>query len=310
MKDEIFAKIDTSKGLILIELFFDKTPVTVANFIGLAEGLIKNEVKKDGVPFYDNLKFHRVIPDFMIQGGCPKGSGTGDPGYKFDDEFHPDLKHSKPGVLSMANSGPGTNGSQFFITHTATPWLDGKHTIFGQVIEGQQIVDIIEQDDLINTVLIVRNGDKAKKFNALKLFNEFIDSFTLIQEESKKKEIEKLNRLTEGCEKTKNGLNYKITLKNDGLKPIKGQTVKVHYKGMLLDETVFDSSYDRNQPIEFKIGLGQVIPGWDQGIILLGIGEEATFIIPSELGYGSSGAGGVIPPNATLVFEVKLLAIS
>jgi len=137
------ATFDTDKGTIRIELFDDKTPKTVANF----EKLVAKK-------FYDGLVFHRVIPDFMVQGGCPDGRGTGGPGYKFEDEFHPSLKHDGPGVLSMANAGPNTNGSQFFITHVATPWLDGKHSVFGKVIEGQDVVDAIKQGDTMKTVTI------------------------------------------------------------------------------------------------------------------------------------------------------------
>lgn len=137
------ATIETNRGTIKLELFADKTPKTVANFEKLA---------KQG--FYNGLKFHRVIPDFMVQTGCPKGTGTGDAGYKFADEFHPDLKHKGPGVVSMANAGPNTNGSQFFITHVATPWLDGKHSVFGQVIQGQDIVNAIQQGDQMTKVVV------------------------------------------------------------------------------------------------------------------------------------------------------------
>ena len=170
MENGIYAKFNTSKGSILVKLTHDLTPGTVGNFVALAEGNMENKVKPQGQKFYDGLTFHRVIPDFMIQGGCPKGTGTGDPGYKFDDEFHPSLKHDRPGVLAMANSGPATNGSQFYITHVPTSWLDGKHTVFGHVVEGQDIVDAVAQDDNLDAVEIIRVGEEAEKWNAIEAF--------------------------------------------------------------------------------------------------------------------------------------------
>jgi len=168
----LYALLQTSKGEILLQLEFEKTPLTVANFVGLAEGKIPNKAKPDGTPFYDGMKFHRVIKDFMIQGGDPNGNGSGGPGYSFKDECRDDLKHTGPGILSMANAGPGTNGSQFFITHKETAWLNGKHTIFGHVVEGQDVVNAIAQNDIIEKVKIIRKGKAAKKFKALKTFNE------------------------------------------------------------------------------------------------------------------------------------------
>jgi len=173
MKDGLYAKFNTSKGDILVNLEYQKTPGTVGNFVALAQGNLENSVKKQGEPYYNGLKFHRVIPDFMIQGGCPLGTGTGNPGYKFEDEFHPDLKHDKPGILSMANAGPGTNGSQFFITHIPTDWLDGKHTVFGNVIEGQNIVDSIGQGDVLETLEIIAVGSDAEAFQAVEAFRSF-----------------------------------------------------------------------------------------------------------------------------------------
>ena len=307
MKEGIYAKIKTNQGDILLTLHYKKTPGTVANFVGLSEGKIDNSFKSKNEPFYDGIKFHRVIPEFMIQTGCPQGTGTGDPGYKFDDEFHPDLKHDKPGILSMANSGKATNGSQFFITHIPTEWLDNKHTVFGEVIEGQNVVNDIKEDDIINSIEIIRIGDEADSWDASLSFTEFKskkdnDLTDLIE---KNKQI--IEKISKGYSETDSGLRYTILSKGDGVSPNKGDMVKVHYKGQLLDKTVFDSSYKRNEPIEFKIGIGQVIPGWDEGLMLLNKGDKARFVIPSHLAYGESGAGGVIPPNATLVFEVELL---
>tara|TARA_B110000438_G_scaffold120138_1_gene117251 strand:- start:2807 stop:3730 length:924 start_codon:yes stop_codon:yes gene_type:complete len=307
MKEGVYAKIVTSKGDLLLSLHYKLTPGTVANFVGLVEGKLDNTFKSKGEPFYNGLKFHRVIPDFMIQAGCPQGTGTGDPGYKFDDEFHPDLKHDKPGILSMANSGKATNGSQFFITHIPTEWLDNKHTVFGEVVEGQQIVNLIQQNDIMSSVEILREGNEACDWNAIEAFNEFKNKKDKELEDLISKENDIIKEISKGFKETKSGLKYIILKKGDGLKPSTGDLVKVHYKGQLLDQTVFDSSYKRNQPIEFKVGEGQVIPGWDEGIMLLDKGDKARFIIPSNLAYGSSGAGGVIPPNATLIFEVELI---
>jgi len=309
MQEGIYARFTTSKGQILVQLTHDKTPGTVGNFVALAEGNLENSAKPQGTPYYDGLKFHRVITDFMIQGGCPLGTGTGDPGYKFDDEFVSELKHDGPGVLSMANAGPGTNGSQFFITHTATPWLDGKHTVFGKVVEGQEVVDGIAQDEVIETLVIERVGDAAQNWNAVEAFRVFENARAKREEEAKKAAQEALDKLAAGFDQTDSGLRYKIIQKGSGVQAEKGKSVSVHYEGSLDNGQVFDSSYRRKDPITFTLGIGQVIQGWDEGIALLHEGDKARFVIPSYLGYGERGAGGVIPPNATLVFDVELVKV-
>lgn len=309
MQDGLYAKFNTSKGEILVALEYKKTPGTVGNFVALAEGDLENKVKPQGTPYYDGLKFHRVIPDFMIQGGCPQGTGTGNPGYQFDDEFHPDLKHDAPGVLSMANAGPGSNGSQFFITHIETPWLDNNHTVFGKVVSGQEVVDAIVQGDKIETLEIVRVGSEAEAFNAVESFRNFEGSREKRLAEEKNAAEAALDKIAAGFMKTESGLRYQIIQEGNGVKAEKGKTVSVHYKGQLSDGTVFDSSYKRNEPIDFPLGMGQVISGWDEGIQLLKVGDKARFVIPSHLGYGSRGAGGVIPPNATLIFDVELMGV-
>ena len=309
LEDGMYAKINTTKGEILIKLEHEKTPLTVASFVGLAEGTLKNNKKEAGTPYYDGLKFHRVIADFMIQGGCPDGNGMGDPGYKFADEFHPELKHDKGGVLSMANSGPTTNGSQFFITHKETPWLDGKHSVFGHVVEGMDVVNAIAQDDVMNSVTIVREGAAAKAFDANSVFETAQAEIEKANASKAEKAAEAMKKLTEGATTTESGLAYFMIKEGEGEQVKAGKTVSVHYTGKLADGTKFDSSHDRNAPIEFPLGEGRVIPGWDEGIALLKVGGKATFIIPPHLAYGARGAGGVIPPNATLIFEVELMEV-
>eukprot|EP01096_Ripella_sp_DP13-Kostka_P006515 TRINITY_DN2336_c0_g1_i1.p1 TRINITY_DN2336_c0_g1~~TRINITY_DN2336_c0_g1_i1.p1 ORF type:complete len:311 (-),score=-37.80 TRINITY_DN2336_c0_g1_i1:109-1041(-) len=309
MENGIYAKFNTSKGSILVKLAHDLTPGTVGNFVALAEGNMENKVKPQGQKFYDGLTFHRVIPDFMIQGGCPKGTGTGDPGYKFDDEFHPSLKHDRPGVLAMANSGPASNGSQFYITHVPTSWLDGKHTVFGHVIEGQDVVDAVAQGDNLDAVEIIRVGEEAQKWNAIEAFIS-LKGARLKRDAALKAESEaKMEQLAAGFDKTDSGLRYKMIQKGEGKKAEAGKTVAVHYEGSLENGKVFDSSYPRKKPIEFRLGQGQVIEGWDEGIALLQVGDKARFVIPSDLAYGAAGAGGVIPPHATLIFDVELMDV-
>ncbi|MEO6098477.1 MAG: peptidylprolyl isomerase [Fibrobacteria bacterium] len=310
----LYAEFFTPKGKILAQLEFEKTPLTVTNFVGLAEGA-KSSNKPKGTRFYDGLTFHRVIPEFMIQGGDPQGNGTGGPGYQFADEFDSTLKHDRPGILSMANSGPGTNGSQFFITHLPTPHLDGKHTVFGSVVTGQDVVNAVVVGTPMDSVRIRRIGPKAKKFKAdeAAFQSQIKKSADLAAAKNKKADAErkKMEAATEELLKkataTPSGLKYIITRPGAGGQPAKGASVKVHYAGRLTDGKEFDNSLKRGQPLDFRVGTGIVIPGWDEGIMLMQKGEKRTLIIPSNLAYGPEGRPPVIPQNATLIFDVELV---
>ena len=309
--DGIFAKIETTQGTIVIELNYKKTPITVANFITLAEGTNPYVAAAyKGKHFFDTLKFHRVISDFMIQGGDPLGNGSGDPGYKFNDEIT-DLKHDSPGILSMANSGPNTNGSQFFITHKATPHLDGKHTVFGKVVSGMDVVNKIKQDYLMLKVTIIRTGAEAKKFNAVKVFSGPMEASKIAaQKEAKEREVKNAAALKEfqDGKTTASGLKYIVIKEGTGEKPVASSNVKVHYAGTLVDGTEFDSSIKRGEPIDFN--LNQVIPGWTEGLQLMTEGSKYKFYIPYNLAYGERAMGGVIPAKSDLIFEVELLKIN
>ena len=309
----LYAQIATDKGNMVLRLEYQKVPMTVGNFVALAEGKMKNDKKAAGVPYYDGLNFHRVIPQFMIQGGCPLGNGSAGPGYQFDDEIDPTLRHDGPGVLSMANAGPGTNGSQFFITHKETPWLDGKHTVFGKIVEGMDVVNAIAGNDKMNKVTIIRVGDDAEKFDGIKAFNGKAEAALKAKAEATKNARASFDKFVKekfpNAKKTSSGLHYIIEKEGTGVQATAGKNVSVHYTGTLADGTKFDSSYDRNQPLPFVLGQGQVIKGWDEGIALLKVGGKAKLIIPSDLGYGERGAGGVIPPNATLIFDTELVDV-
>ena len=350
----IFANIVTNKGTIVVQLEYQKTPITVANFISLVEGknTFVTDEKLKGKPFYNGLKFHRVIKDFMIQGGDPAGNGSGGPGYSFKDEFT-DLKHSKGGILSMANSGPATNGSQFFITHKETPWLDGKHTVFGQVTQGMDVVNKIEQNDVITKVTITRKGTLASKFDAVKIFSDYyankaedakkqaaIDAENrakqaAIQAENKRIYLEKYSNVIKEkaaylaatkatATTTASGLQYALLKKGTDVKPVAGSTIYFYYAGYFEDGTLFDSNYadvarnfgqfnqaraDQNgyQPFPFEAGKKEgMIPGFLEGLSLMNIGDRMLLFLPAKLAYGERGAGGVIPPNANLVFELEI----
>jgi FKBP-type peptidyl-prolyl cis-trans isomerase len=317
--DGIYAKIETNKGNIYLTLEYKKTPMTVANFVGLAEGTIKNTARAEGVPFYDGLKFHRVISNFMIQGGDPQGNGMGGPGYSFPDETDSTLKHSGPGILSMANSDPPgskqpysnkgkTNGSQFFITHVATPWLDGLHTVFGHVVSGQDVVNNIAQNDTMRRVIILRKGKDAEAFDAPAVFEK---EKKAIEERSAAKEKafwEEIEKMFANAKITASGLKYIVEKEGTGASPSATSNVTVHYTGKFLNGNIFDSSVQRGQPASFN--LNQVIPGWTEGLQLMKEGGKSIFLIPPHLGYGANGFAGVIPPNATLIFEVELIKVN
>ena len=319
LEDGIYAKVSTNKGEIQLQLTYDQTPVTVANFVSLAEGTnTQVDSIHSGKPYYDGLIFHRVIQDFMIQGGDPTGTGQGGPGYRFDDEIVPELKHDGPGVLSMANAGPGTNGSQFFITHKETPWLDGKHTVFGRVSKGQSVVDSIAQNDTIIGVTIIRKGRDAKKFDAATTF----ENYFLEKDKVKNDKRDALVALEQSATYTDSGLGVVITTKGDGEAVSTDKTVMTHYAvyfedGRLLDTSLADvarayNMYNPNrpyQPIPARVDAdAQMITGFKEGLRLLSVGDKATLYLPYELAYGANGGRG-IPPQTNLIFEVEVVGL-
>lgn len=311
--DGLYAIMKTNRGDIVLRLEYEKAPMTVANFVGLAEGTLEPLVRR-GQPYYDGLTFHRVVQDFVIQGGDPQGTGRGGPGYKFPDEIT-DLKHDSAGILSMANAGPDTNGSQFFITHRATPHLDGKHTVFGRVIHGLDVVDAIQQGDTITSLTIIRKGEKAEAFRPNQaMFDRLVQEASQRRQEQserrKQEDLAAVSRRWPDARVTSSGLRYLVRSSGRGPTPTRGQNISVHYEGRLLNDQVFDSSYRRNEPIQFSVGTGRVIPGWDEGLLGMRVGEKRTLIIPPNLGYGAEGAGGVIPPDAWLIFDVELVSIN
>jgi peptidylprolyl isomerase len=338
LPDGLYAEIVTSKGTIVAALEFEKTPVTVANFVTLAEG--KNAFVTENLrnkPFYNGLKFHRVLADFMIQGGDPLGTGSGDAGYKFKDEIT-DLRHDSPGILSMANSGPGTNSSQFFITHVPTPWLDGKHTVFGHVVEkGMETVNKIIQGDTIVSITIIRKGQAAKKFDAAKVFTDYSNNSTNDVKQVEKEYADQYKTVIADkvaffeenkskATKSPTGLQYIILEKGTGKKPAAGTSIYIHYAGFFENGTLFDSSIESTskdfgkfdesrkaqggyEPLAFQAGRKEgMIPGFIEGLEKMSFGDKALLFIPANLAYGEAGVGnGLIPPNTPLIFEITIM---
>jgi peptidylprolyl isomerase len=319
--DGMYAKFETNRGTIYTQLEFQQMPMTVANFVGLAEGSMKNSVRPEGKPYYDSIKFHRIIPGFMIQGGCPKGNGSGDPGYSFEDEMDPssDLAKNgyKRGVLAMANRGPNTNGSQFFLMHKDYG-LPPSYTIFGHVVQGIEVVDSIAasprsssdmplKDQVIKHVLILRKGKDAEAFNAPVVFETMKMNIVKIKEEKAKAAQAESERIVKEkfptAQTSASGLKYIIEKEGEGEHPTPTNTVTIHYTGYLLDGTKFDSSVDKGQPATFP--LPRLIKGWQEGLGLIGKGGKIKLIIPPDLGWGAQGVGA-IPPNAWTVFDIEL----
>ncbi len=346
LEDGMYAEFKTNKGPFVAELYYEATPMTVASFVSLAEGesTMADEQYRDK-PFYDGLVFHRVIGDFMIQGGDPEGTGTGGPGYKFPNEIVDTLTHNSAGILSMANSGPNSNGSQFFITLKETPWLNGLHTVFGEVVKGQDVIDAIGkletgpndrplEDVVMQEVKIIRKGKGAKNFNASEVLSEELQVFQA-EAEAKNKEMEEkraanlqhYEEIKAQAKELESGLKYTILEEGEGPQPQQGDTVRVNYKGYLSSGDLFDTNIaevaeeagtlnERRQQMGGYAPMpmlyskdAPMIPGFKEGVQQMQVGDKAVLFIPSHLGYGDRGAPPVIPPSADLIFEVELVDI-
>ena len=309
LPDGLYAVLSTGRGTIVLELFMDRAPVAVTSFVGLAEGTLA----PSGKPYFDGVTFHRVEPGFVIQGGDPTGTGRGGPGYQFPNEIVPGLGFDGAGVVGMANAGPDTNGSQFFITLGPATFLDGSYTVFGRVASGMDVVRAIRKGDVMKTVRITRKGPVAAAFLADQAsFDAAVRRSRLSGAEKARIAVagqldrvrNRLPSLVEGND----GLLFTVTRNGNGPVPDRGSEVKVLYSLTLADGTLIDaSSMHDNGPLVFKLGEGRVIAGFERAVASMRQGEKRTVVIPPELGYGSAGAGGKIPPYAVLVFELDLL---
>ncbi|MBU0934166.1 MAG: peptidylprolyl isomerase [Spirochaetes bacterium] len=305
----IYAVLETSRGAVVVELDYKKAPLASANFIGLAEGSLEASWQR---PFYDGLKFHSVQPGFIIQSGCPVGDGSGTAGYIFPDEFHSSLSHDAAGVLGMANTGTDTNSSQFYLTLDSLPALDGNYTCFGRTVSGLELLSKIKQGDSLNTVHIVRIGPDAQAFGSSQAdwqqyFGRAIETASL-RMKAKRNEI--IAAIIQKWPELKPGLFDILTTtlaEGSGPKPEIGTEVRVHYTGMLPDGRVFDRTNPEGDPFVFKVGVGQVIEGWDVVVANMRKGEKLRVALPPEMAYGSSGVPGAIPADSFLIFEIELL---
>ena len=341
--DGVYAEFVTNKGTFVAKLYNKTAPLTVSNFVALAQGTngMVDSVYK-GKRFYDGLTFHRVIKDFMIQGGDPKGDGSGNPGYAFPDEITDTIQFDKKGLLAMANSGPATNGSQFFVTLKETPWLNGRHTIFGEIVEGQDIVDAIgvletekPGDNPIHPVII----EKVNIINKGKVkVPYFTEEMGKIEKEKKEKEgriakiaenkAKELEALRSKADSLPSGLKIYFTKKGEGIQPKEGDKILMNYAGYLTNGQLFDSNVFENAekyemvddmrkaagqyvpvPTDYSKD-AQLIPGFREGLLQMKVGDKATLFIPSHLAYGSRGIPGVIPADSELVFELELVDIT
>jgi peptidylprolyl isomerase len=309
LPDGLYAEIKTERGTIVCSLEYQKAPMTVANFVGLAEGTLKAG-GANGRRYYDGLTFHRVDAGFVIQGGDPNGNGSGGPGYQFPNETRPDLLHDAPGVMAMANSGPDTNGSQFYITMKPATWLNGGYNVFGHVVQGMDVVTAIKVGDHMISVRILRIGSAAGAFKVTQQsFDALVGSAKAAREGRKK--MERSDALAQIAKKwpklttTKSGLMFEVLKKGSGGSPSPTSEASVNYTGTLLDGKVFDSTTARGKPATFTVN--GVIPGWTEALLFMSRGEKCLLVIPPELGYGVRGYPGVIPPNSFLVFEVELI---
>ncbi len=310
--DGLYARLTTAKGEIMIRLEYAKAPLTVGNFVGLAEG--KLDASK-GKKYFDGLTFHRVVADFVVQTGDPKGDGSGGPGYEFPNEIAADLKYDSEGVVGMANAGPNTNGSQFFITMKAVPDLDGGYSIFGKVVKGMEVVKQIAQGDKLLKAEILRNGSAARAFKSDQAaFNERLaplaNAIKKATDDKRAADIAAFTQRWPGLVADADGIYQKTLKAGSGAGPAKGQTVTVSYKGMFVDGKVFDQSDFHGGPVDFQVGIGKIIPGWDKVVMQMRKGEKRMVVLPPELAYGSRGTpGGPIAPNTWLAFEVELVSL-